>query len=222
MASKYADWLSSGIHVVTPNKKAGSGDLSYYRKVDSVRRQALTHFLYETTVGAGLPIIETLRDLVRTGDHIIRLEGIFSGTLAYLFNCFDGKRAFSEIVLDARENGFTEPDPRDDLSGLDVARKLVILGREMGLSLSLSDIQVESLIPQGLEEGSVESFLDQLHAHDEFFLNSWAAAEAEGRVLRYVGPADPRRRSLSQAGIAPAGSCFRPHQSDGQHRRLHH
>src|SRR6186997_547893 len=130
--------LAAGIHVVTPNKQAGSADIAFYRTLAEARRAAGSHYLYEATVGAGLPIIQTLRDLRETGDEIRRIEGILSGTLAYLFNVWDGKQSFSEVVRVAKANGYTEPDPRDDLSGTDVARKLVILGREMGLRLELS------------------------------------------------------------------------------------
>ncbi len=135
MAGNYRDWLARGIHVVTPNKKANSGALPDYRALKEAARAAGTHYLYEATVGAGLPVIHTLRDLRETGDDITRIEGIFSGTLAYLFNVFDGSEPFSSIVRTAKLKGYTEPDPRDDLSGMDVARKLIILGREMGLTL---------------------------------------------------------------------------------------
>lgn len=127
IASRYGNWLRSGIHVITPNKKANSGDFSYYKELSEYGRRTDAHYFYETTVGAALPIIQTLRDLVLTGDVIRRIDGIFSGTLAYLFNSFDGSEPFSRIVSAARDEGYTEPDPRDDLSGMDVARKVVIL-----------------------------------------------------------------------------------------------
>ncbi len=187
VADRYLDWFGQGVHVVTPNKKAHSGRLDYYRKLLQVRRSHNAHFLYETTVGAGLPIIETLRDLKRTGDEIQSIEGIFSGTLAYLFNVFDGSKPFSSIVREACDSGYTEPDPRDDLSGMDVARKVIILGREIGMELELSDLQVESLVPDKLAGESIEGFLDALPDYDEQMLGRWRAASEAGQVLRYVG-----------------------------------
>lgn len=198
IGARYADWLSAGIHIVTPNKKANSAELGYYRRLREARRAGGAHFLYEANVGAGLPVVHTLRDLRETGDDITSIEGIFSGTLAWLFNVYDGSRAFSEIVRDARQRGYTEPDPRDDLSGMDVARKLIILGREMGLSLELGDVQVESLVPAGLEGGSIEDFLARLPQHDARMLERLRAARGRERVLRYVG-------RLSAAGEASVG-----------------
>jgi aspartokinase/homoserine dehydrogenase 1 len=193
VASRYLDWLGTGVHVVTPNKKAASGSLASYDQLHEVRRRHNTRFLYETTVGAALPIIGTVRDLRETGDEIHSIDGIFSGTLAYLFNVFDGSKPFSTIVREARDAGYTEPDPRDDLSGLDVARKLIILGREMGMRLELKDVRIESLVPAGLDSGDAEEFLRALSAHDKAMTGRWQKAEADGQVLRYVGRLDRQR-----------------------------
>jgi aspartokinase/homoserine dehydrogenase 1 len=184
---RYQEWLARGIHIVTPNKKANSGDLDYYRSLHDTRRNSGAHYLYETTVGAGLPVVQTLRDLRDTGDDITSIEGIFSGTLAYLFNVYDGKAAFSDIVKDAKQRGYTEPDPRDDLSGTDVARKLIILGREAGLDLQMSDVKVESLVPAGLEKGSIDDFLARLPQYDATMRDRYETAKKNGKVLRYVG-----------------------------------
>lgn len=192
VAARYVEWLGGGVHVVTPNKKAPSGPLSTYDQLHEVRRRHNTRFLYETTVGAALPILGTLRDLRETGDEIWSIEGIFSGTLAYLFNVFDGSKPFSTIVREARDAGYTEPDPRDDLSGLDVARKLIILGREMGMRLEMRDLVVESLIPAGLEAGTPDDFLRALQAHDAAMAERWSRANAADQVLRYVGRLDRR------------------------------
>jgi aspartokinase/homoserine dehydrogenase 1 len=198
VAARYPEWLAAGIHVVTPNKKGNSGELELYRRIRTARRAGGAHFLYEANVGAGLPVIQTLRDLRETGDDIQSIEGIFSGTLAYLFNVYDGRAPFSEIVRDARARGYTEPDPRDDLSGLDVARKLIILGREMGLPLELKDVKVESLVPPGLEQGSIEEFMERLPRHDAAMHERLESARARGRVLRYVA-------RLTAAGEATVG-----------------
>ncbi len=186
VAEQYPRWLSAGIHVVTPNKRANSGPLGLYEELHEARRAAGSHYLYEATVGAGLPIIQTLRDLRETGDEIRRIEGILSGTLAYLFNVWDGQQPFSAIVRDAKASGYTEPDPRDDLSGTDVARKLVILGREMGLRLELADVELEGLIPSTLWECDVDEFMKRVKELDAPMLERLKAANAKGCVLRYV------------------------------------
>ena len=145
------------------------------------------HYLYETTVGAALPIVQTLRDLVQTGDEIVEIEGILSGTLSYLFNIFDGTRSFSSLVARAKELGYTEPDPRDDLSGMDVARKIVILAREIGMTLELPDVEVRSLVPEALQSGTPEDFLAALPKYDADVEALRRAAAEKGEVLRFVG-----------------------------------
>jgi aspartokinase/homoserine dehydrogenase 1 len=190
VAARYAGWLEQGIHVVTPSKLAASGPLADWRRLQAVRRAAGVRYLGETTVGAGLPIIQTLRDLRQTGDEIIAIEGILSGTLAFLFNGYDGSRPFSAIVREARELGFTEPDPRDDLSGKDVARKLVILAREMGLEIELDQVDVESLVPAELAGVSIDEFLEQYAGWDGRMLERLEAARGRGHVLRHVARLD--------------------------------
>jgi aspartokinase/homoserine dehydrogenase 1 len=195
VANRYAAWLERGIHVITPNKRAHSGPAAYYHELKRIARSGNTHFLYEATVGAGLPVINTLKDLVATGDDIERISGIFSGTLAYLFNVFDGTQPFSEIVREARARGYTEPDPRDDLSGMDVARKAVILAREAGLDIELDQLDVESLVPEKLAKASVDEFLERLADFDAPMAERVARARAEHKVLRYVADVDVRGRS---------------------------
>jgi aspartokinase/homoserine dehydrogenase 1 len=190
VGKNYAAWLGRGIHVVTPNKKANSGTLPYYREMRDAGRASGSHYLYEATVGAGLPIIQTLRDLRQTGDEITRIEGIFSGTLAYLFNVFDGRESFSSIVRTAKAKGYTEPDPRDDLSGMDVARKLIILAREMGLTLEMTDVRVEGLVPKEIEDCSVEEFMARLPEFDAGMAAMLSDARSKHEVLRYVGRID--------------------------------
>jgi bifunctional aspartokinase / homoserine dehydrogenase 1 len=190
IAARYGDWLMRGIHVITPSKLAASGPLAEWRRLQEIRRAAGVRYLGETTVGAGLPVLQTLRDLRQTGDEIIAIEGILSGTLAFLFNGYDGTRPFSSIVREARALGFTEPDPRDDLSGRDVARKLVILAREMGLEIELEQVALESLVPPELATGSIDAFLDGLPGSDAGMLERLEAARARDHVLRYVARLD--------------------------------
>jgi aspartokinase/homoserine dehydrogenase 1 len=190
VAARYPEWLAAGIHIVTPNKKANSADSAFYARLHEARRQGGAHYLYEATVGAGLPIIQTLRDLRETGDEIRRIEGILSGTLAYLFNVWDGSESFSAVVRDAKAKGYTEPDPRDDLSGMDFARKVIILGREMGLNIELKDVELESLVPPALASCSAQEFLDRLHEFDGPMAERLEQARARNRVLRYVGSVD--------------------------------
>ena len=190
IASRYAGWLSRGIHVITPNKKAFSSSYSDYTALQSAADSGSSHYFYETTVGAALPVISTLCDLLYTGDQIRSIRGIFSGTLAYLFNIYDGSTPFSEIVRSARENGYTEPDPRDDLSGMDVARKLTILARELGRTIEIGDFPVQSLVPEALRECSIEEFLDQLPQYDGEMETIYKKAAAEQKQLRYVASLD--------------------------------
>lgn len=207
VADRYAGWLAAGIHVVTPNKQAGAGPLPRYQAIREAAAASGARFRYEATVGAGLPVITTLRDLVDTGDEVLAIDGIFSGTLAWLFNTYDGQVPFSQLVSQARGMGYTEPDPRDDLSGVDVARKLVILAREAGRELSLEQVRVESLVPEALRQAGVEEFMAGLDAVDAVFAERLVAAKARGAVLRYVARLSP---DGAQVGLVelPAGHAF--------------
>ncbi|MBX2813981.1 MAG: bifunctional aspartate kinase/homoserine dehydrogenase I [Myxococcales bacterium] len=211
VAEHYPEWLNRGIHIVTPNKKAGGGSLRRYEQVQEAKQHA--YFLYETTVGAGLPIIQTIHDLIQTGDTFHSVEGIFSGTLAYLFNAYTGDQPFSDIVREAKRLGYTEPDPRDDLSGMDVARKLVILGRETGIPISVEQIRIEGLTPQGLAEVSVAEFLERLEVMDEDMAKRYKEAQAKDEVLRFVG-------SLEADGSASVGLRNYPKNHPFAHIRL--
>ena len=186
-AMQYAKLIERGFHIVTPNKKAGSGPYDYYRKLMDTSLRTGRKFLYETTVGAGLPVICTLKDLRETGDRVISVEGMVSGTLCWLFSEYDGTVPFSSLVKKAKSLGYTEPDPRDDLSGMDVARKTVILSRELGYSTEVSDIAVQSLVPESMQNLSSEEFMARLHEMDEHMLSLYNEAAARGMKLRYVG-----------------------------------
>ncbi len=202
VAAHYAEWLAAGIHVVTPNKQAGAGPLERYRAIREAARNG-GHFRYEATVGAGLPVIQTLRSQLDTGDELTEVEGVFSGTLAWLFNRFDGSVPFSQLVHEARALGYTEPDPRDDLGGVDVARKLVILAREAGRALSLEDVEIESLVPPALRTVDGDEFLARLHELDAPLQARLEIARSEGRVLRYLARLD--RDGRARVGlVSPA------------------
>ena len=200
VAERYANWLSRGIHVVTPNKQAGAGPLERIEAIRAASRHSGARYRYEATVGAGLPVIQTLRDLLDTGDTLESVEGIFSGTLAWLFNRYDGSQPFSQLVGEALALGYTEPDPRDDLSGTDVARKLVILAREAGLSLSVGEVDVESLVPVSLAGASRTEFLERLPEADAAMAARHARALRSGKVLRYVARLD--KQGNASVGLA--------------------
>jgi aspartokinase/homoserine dehydrogenase 1 len=190
LPKRYAEWLNRGIHIITPNKKAGTAPWNEYTKMTEIANRRRRHFLYETTVGAGLPIIGTLRELIRTGDKIISIEGVFSGTLAYLFWRFDGSSPFSSLVAEAKKLGYTEPDPRDDLSGMDIVRKTVILAREVGYPVEVEDVPVKSLVPPHLVDVSVADFMKRLSDIDEEMDGLLKGAKAENKMLKYVGSID--------------------------------
>ncbi|NLE16801.1 MAG: bifunctional aspartate kinase/homoserine dehydrogenase I [Spirochaetales bacterium] len=192
LARQYDNWLEMGIHVITPNKKAGTAPMAYYNKLFDTCLRTGRRFLYETTVGAGLPVICTLKDLVQTGDRIHRIEGIVSGTLAWLFSTYDGSVPFSTLVRKAKDMGYTEPDPRDDLSGMDVGRKTVILAREMGYEVEVQDIPIQSLVPAGMASLSIEAFMQNLEVLDSPIEQAYRDAERKGEKLRYVGVVDEK------------------------------
>jgi aspartokinase/homoserine dehydrogenase 1 len=199
VAARYPEWLAMGIHVVTPSKHAGSGDAGRYRAIrEAEKRGGL--FRYEATVGAGLPVIQTLRSLLDTGDALTGIEGVLSGTLAWLFNRYDGSVPFSQLVAEAKALGYTEPDPRDDLGGVDVARKLVILAREAGADLSLTDVEIESLVPEALRDIPRDDFLARLSELDAPMQARLDAARAQGRSLRYLAQLDSEGRA--RVGLA--------------------
>jgi aspartokinase/homoserine dehydrogenase 1 len=183
----YSKLLNASISIVTPNKKASSGPLKYYREIKNIAARRGVKFIYETNVGAGLPVISTLNDLIISGDRIFKIEAILSGSLSYIFNTFDGSKPFSAVVREAKEKGYTEPDPRDDLSGMDVARKLLILSRETGHALELSDIKIENLIPENCRSAkSVETFFKELVKADRIFDQKFREAQRNKKVLRYI------------------------------------
>lgn len=187
IAQQYIQFIHQGAHVITPNKRASAGDLVYYEKLKQQARQSHRHYLYETTVCAGLPVITTLADIINTGDTVISIQGIVSGTLSYIFSQLAEGVKFSEIIQTARAQGYTEPDPREDLAGTDVARKIVILARELGHRIQLSDVKVHNLVPEKLRECDVASFMNKLPDHDLEIAESIKSLTKAGEQAVYLG-----------------------------------
>ncbi|MDH7453069.1 bifunctional aspartate kinase/homoserine dehydrogenase I [Luteimonas composti] len=213
IARHYPEWLAAGIHVVTPSKHAGSGDWERYVAIREAQRGG-SRFMYEATVGAGLPVISTLRNLLDTGDTVLAIDGMLSGTLAWLFNSFDGSRPFSALVREARELGYTEPDPRDDLSGLDVARKLVILARESGRELSLDDVRIESLVPEPLRDVPRDEFLARLEELDGPMQRRLEEARAQDRQLRHIAHLSDEGARVGVVALPGVHACCHTRLTD--------
>jgi bifunctional aspartokinase / homoserine dehydrogenase 1 len=187
VARLYERVLQASVAVVTPNKKANTMETAYYRAMRSAALKANTKFLYETNVGAGLPLIGAIRDLVSSGDRIQRVQGVLSGTLSYVFNTFTAGKKFSDVIREAHTLGYTEPDPRDDLGGMDVARKILIIAREIGYTMELADVEVESLTPAScVHAASTEEFFTLLEAENGQYDALLAKATSAGKVLRYI------------------------------------
>ncbi len=188
VAEAYPALLKANISVATANKLGMAGPWELYRRIMDAQRSSNAKFLYETNVGAGLPIINTLNDLKNSGDKIICIEGVLSGTLSFIFNELRKGGRFSEIVRKAKEAGYTEPDPRDDLSGADFARKLLILGRELGYHLEYADVDCESLVPESCRgEMSPAEFLDRLAGIDDWYVEEIENAGREGMTIAFTG-----------------------------------
>ncbi|WP_409309337.1 bifunctional aspartate kinase/homoserine dehydrogenase II [Pectobacterium sp. B1J-3] len=190
VADLYLDFASYGFHVISANKLAGASGGNNYRQIRDAFAKTGRHWLYNATVGAGLPVNFAVRDLRDSGDSILAISGIFSGTLSWLFLQFDGSVPFTELVDQACQQGLTEPDPRVDLSGQDVMRKLVILAREAGYEIEPSQVRVESLVPSGCEEGSVDYFFENGESLNEQMIQRLEAAQEMGLVLRHVARFD--------------------------------
>ena len=194
LALRHAEWLARGYHVVTANKALAGGELPGWRALQAAITSG-ARYGDSATVGAGLPVLSTLRRLRTCGDSLLTLEGVFSGSLSWLFNQYDGSRPFSELLREARKLGYTEPDPRSDLSGEDVARKLLIIARNAGFALGTEEVDVQSLVPEALRALDTESFLARLKELDEPLATLHAEAKSRGCVLRFLARLNQRGRA---------------------------
>ncbi len=215
VVKQYEKVLKYSISITTPNKLAGSGDLERYKRLKKLAVRNDVKYLYETNVGAGLPVITTLNDLINSGDKILKIEGVLSGTLSYIFNNFSESRRFSEVVREAREKGYTEPDPRDDLNGMDVARKILILSREAGYDLCLEDVVVRNILPPScLKAPAIDDFFMELEKADDHFEQLREEAEEQGKVLRYIARMEGGKASVGLEAVDPSNPFYALDGSD--------
>lgn len=204
LPNRYIDIFKAGMHIATPNKRANSMNMDYYRELRTVANSMHCRFLYETNVGAGLPIIDTLQNLFKSGDKLTGFYGIMSGSLSYIFGRLDEGATFSQAVLEAREQRFTEPDPRDDLGGLDVARKALIIAREAGLEVELEDIIINKVFPAEFDDsGSVDNFIKNLPKLDDYFAKKMSELKKENKVLRMAASIENGKCSVGMLEVGP-------------------
>lgn len=203
IAAQHARWLANGYHVVTANKLAAGGSLHGWRALQAAHRYGDTCYGMSATVGADLPVISTLRRLRECGDELVSLEGVFSGSLSWLFSHYTGRIPFSVLLREARELGYTEPDPRADLSGADVARKLLIVARAAGFDLDIDDVCVENLVPRALRDVDADTFLAHADELDSVLLDRLAAGQASGGSLRHVARLDGQGHASVGLAVVP-------------------
>src|SRR5690606_6935707 len=198
----YRSILGESIHVVTPNKIATSSSYEEYVNLKKIAHRNNVTFGYETNVGAGLPVISTLQNLYQSGDKIKKIEGVLSGSLSYIFNEFDGSRSFSKIVQEARDLGFTEPDPRMDLSGMDVKRKIIILSREAGMRIEPDEVVDTPLLPDRcIEAATIDLFFKCMEEDDVYFEKLRRDAWTEGKKLRLIASMENNRVNISLQAV---------------------
>jgi aspartokinase/homoserine dehydrogenase 1 len=211
----YTTALNNEISIVTPNKKAASGSYATYKSLKSLAHTKDVRYIYEVNVGAGLPVISSLNDLVLAGDNVLKIEAILSGTLSYIFNTWDGSQKFSEVIKQAKDLGYTEPDPRDDLNGVDVARKVLILAREIGLKLELEDIEIENLVPEECRHtDSIEGFLEKMKKYDEEYQQKLEKAQENNQVLRYIAKIEDGKTKVSLESVDSSHPFYNMKGSD--------
>ncbi|WP_412850933.1 bifunctional aspartate kinase/homoserine dehydrogenase I [Chryseobacterium sp. PMSZPI] len=210
----YESLLKRSINIVACNKIAASSDFDTYKKLKNTARNHNCNFYFETNVGAGLPVIGTINDLIKSGDQITSMQAVLSGTLNFVFNNYDGSRTFSEVVAQAQQEGYTEPDPRLDLSGTDVARKILILARESGYPLQFEEIENISFLPEECMQGSVENFYEQLTKYEDHFKALLLSAQKEDKILKYTAEFKEGKAKVGLQHVAPGSDLFHLYGKD--------
>jgi aspartokinase/homoserine dehydrogenase 1 len=210
----YEALLRRSMPIVACNKIAASSAYAHYRKLKDLAREYSCRFLFETNVGAGLPVIGTLNDLIGSGDSVHSIEAVLSGTLNFVFNHYDGSRLFADVVRQAQDEGYTEPDPRLDLSGTDVMRKIMILAREAGAKLEMDDIRCHSFLPASCMEGSVEDFYREMATQEAHFRSLYNEASGKGCKLKFVASFVDGKAEVGLRHIAPESDFYHLYGKD--------
>jgi len=214
VAAVYDEVFQKSISVVACNKIACSSPYSYYKKLKDLSRDHNAAFLFETNVGASLPIIGTLNDLLRSGDRVRKIEAVLSGTLNFVFNNYNGERSFAQVVHQAQTEGYTEPDPRLDLSGTDVMRKIMILAREAGEKLEMDDITNHSFMPASCMQGDIDAFYAEMEKQETHFKQLYQAAADEGKKLKFVAKYEDGKASVGLQHIPPQHDFYHLYGKD--------
>ncbi len=215
ITSHYEKILDSSISISTPNKIATSSAYLQYERLKYIAKKRGVQFLYETNVGAGLPVISTLNDLIQSGDRILKIEGVLSGSLSFIFNSFKEGVKFSSVVKQAKDLGFTEPDPRTDLNGIDVRRKLIILARESGLPLEQASVKIDAILPEACQKAeNVAQLFEEIEKADDYFEKMRADAARDGKVLRFIAKLENEEASIVLQAVAPSNPFYSLSGSD--------
>ncbi|HLV48893.1 MAG TPA: bifunctional aspartate kinase/homoserine dehydrogenase II, partial [Aliidiomarina sp.] len=203
VARHYSSFFANGLHIISANKRAGAAPEALYREIRTIQQEWEREWLYNTTVGAGLPLNYAIKDLIRSGDRIRSISGIFSGTLSWLFENYDqGQESFADLVRRAKIEGYTEPDPREDLSCQDIVRKLLIVGRDIGATLDWGDVEVQGLVPEHLKDIPLKEFMERLDELNEPMEKLWAEARKDGKLPRLMASFSVEKdRSNARVGI---------------------
>ena len=209
IAKQYSKFFKMGFSIIAANKNANTLSQSYYDQLKKDRNNYHVNFKYETNVGAGLPMVSTIKSLYESGDEIISFKGILSGTLSYLFKIYDGKKFFADILMEAHKKGYTEPDPRMDLNGIDVGKKILILLRENGVKCEINNIEIENLIPNSINPNiSIQDFFYELKKYEDFYSSKLKKAQMNKKVLRYIGSWNGKKASVKLKSVSASNPFY--------------